>query len=298
MTVKGKTPIQSPSPSPASEKLQKVLAAAGLGSRRALEYWIEAGRVSVNGARAKLGARVSRSDLIRVDGRRISPPPSGAGKPDGPRIRVLRYHKPPGEICSRVDPEGRPTVFDGLPNISQGRWIAVGRLDIGTSGLLLFTNAGELAHRLMHPASGMEREYAVRVSLWGIEEAVTCRAVPEELLERLEMGVELEDGPARFERIMDAGGQGQNHWYHVVIKEGKTHEVRRLWEAVGLRVSRLIRVRYGPIQLMRRLLPGRWEALPESEIVQLAKCVGLTQPRDPTSLRTRPSPRRRNPRRL
>ncbi|MBT8419911.1 MAG: rRNA pseudouridine synthase [Gammaproteobacteria bacterium] len=291
------------SPPASSEKLQKVLADAGLGSRRSLEQWIEAGRVSVNGARAKLGARVIPSDIIRVDGRQIARPTSGPGRSHGTKIRVLRYHKPLGEVCSRSDPEGRRSVFDGLPNIAQGRWIAVGRLDINTSGILLFTNAGELAHRLMHPSAGIEREYAVRVlpsqsiadptadpkhtsgDQYTRRDLRSEAPVSPALLKRLQTGMELEDGPARFERIIDVGGQGQNHWYHVVLKEGKNHEVRRLWEAAGFRVSRLIRVRYGPVELARALRPGRWEALTEREIAEILGCVGLTPPDNPSGPR-------------
>nr|VFK51707.1 MAG: 23S rRNA pseudouridine2605 synthase [Candidatus Kentron sp. TUN]VFK52294.1 MAG: 23S rRNA pseudouridine2605 synthase [Candidatus Kentron sp. TUN]VFK52719.1 MAG: 23S rRNA pseudouridine2605 synthase [Candidatus Kentron sp. TUN] len=279
-----------------SEKLQKVLAEAGLGSRRLLESWIEAGRVSVNGVQAKLGMRVQITDKIRVDGRQIFRPPAGTKE-----LRVLRYHKPVGEICSRADPEGRPNVFDRLPNISQGRWIAIGRLDINTCGLLLFTNTGELANRLMHPASGIEREYAVRVLPWESEMNSTQsssyakrsandkkNSIPiEESITRLRKGVQLEDGIARFESIVDAGGQGRNHWYHVTIKEGKTREVRRLWEAVGLRVSRLIRVRYGPIRLERELHPARWEELSEEEITELVKCVGLSRLLETTPARSK-----------
>nr|VFK37038.1 MAG: 23S rRNA pseudouridine2605 synthase [Candidatus Kentron sp. SD]VFK43092.1 MAG: 23S rRNA pseudouridine2605 synthase [Candidatus Kentron sp. SD] len=265
-----------------TEKLQKVLAETGLESRRALEGWIEAGRVSVNGAPAKLGARVRATDRIQVDGREISRRAPGAG-----RLRVLRYHKPVGEICSRLDPEGRRSVFQRLPDIPGARWVMVGRLDINTSGLLLFTNAGDLAHRLMHPSSDIEREYAVRVLPWESEEdarqspsdarrgADDENGIAPNIIARLREGVRLEDGLARFECIVDAGGQGRNHWYHVTIKEGKTHEVRRLWEAVGLRVSRLIRLRYGPIRLGRALRPGRWEELSPGESAALAKSVGL-----------------------
>nr|VFK10758.1 MAG: ribosomal large subunit pseudouridine synthase B [Candidatus Kentron sp. LPFa]VFK27256.1 MAG: ribosomal large subunit pseudouridine synthase B [Candidatus Kentron sp. LPFa] len=263
-----------------SEKLQKVLAEVGLGSRRLLEGWIEAGRVTVNGVKAQLGARVGVTDKIRVDGREIF-----RSLPGAERVRVLRYHKPVGEICSRADPEGRSSVFDRLPDISRGRWIAIGRLDINTCGLLLFTNRGELANRLMHPSSGMEREYAVRVLAWdsktdtarpgrNLVEGRDNRVAPD-VMERLRKGVRLEDGIARFENIVDVGGQGRNHWYHVTIKEGKTHEVRRLWEAVGLRVSRLIRVRYGPIRLQRELHPGHWEELSAKETEGLARSVGL-----------------------
>nr|VFJ57401.1 MAG: ribosomal large subunit pseudouridine synthase B [Candidatus Kentron sp. DK]VFJ68069.1 MAG: ribosomal large subunit pseudouridine synthase B [Candidatus Kentron sp. DK] len=296
----------APSPPASSEKLQKTLADAGFGSRRSLEGWIEAGRVSVNGTRAKLGERVVPSDVIRVDGRRIARPWS-EGEKEPPRVRVLRYHKPAGEICTRRDPEGRPCVFEQLPNISRGRWIAVGRLDVTTSGILLFTNAGELANRLMHPANGVEREYAVRVLPWDpspatespysrrkISPSPVKPTVSPALLEQLQTGVRLEDGMARFQRVIDGGGQGQNHWYHVIIREGRTHEVRRIWEAVGFRVSRLIRIRYGPVRLHRELRPGNWEDLTRREVEELASIVGFPLPAAPVSPRGKKHPPRAN----
>ncbi len=246
-----------------SEKLQKVLARAGLGSRRTMEQWIEAGRVTVNGEVARLGKRVTPDDTIRVDGRRLT-----AEQTAPRRIRVLAYHKPVGEICSRGDPEGRPTLFEHLPRLRTGRWITIGRLDLNTSGLLLITNDGELANRLMHPSSGIEREYAMRIR----------GEVEDEILQRLRKGVELEDGPARFERLWDAGGSGVNHWYHGILKEGRNREVRRLWESQGLTVSRLIRVRYGPVTLRRGLPPGRWDELEEPEVNELLRRVELCQP--------------------
>ncbi len=246
-----------------SEKLQKVLARAGLGSRRTMEQWIEAGRVTVNGEVARLGKRVTPDDTIRVDGRRLT-----AEQTAPRRIRVLAYHKPVGEICSRGDPEGRPTLFEHLPRLRTGRWITIGRLDLNTSGLLLITNDGELANRLMHPSSGIEREYAMRIR----------GEVEDEILQRLRKGVELEDGPARFERLWDAGGSGVNHWYHGILKEGRNREVRRLWESQGLTVSRLIRVRYGPVTLRRGLPPGRWDELEEPEVNELLRRVELRQP--------------------
>ncbi|RMG29991.1 MAG: 23S rRNA pseudouridine(2605) synthase RluB [Gammaproteobacteria bacterium] len=245
---------------PQGERLQKVLARLGLASRRAIDSWIEAGRIRVNGQVASPGTRVRPGDRVEIDGRPVS-----IARILAPRTRVLLYHKPAGEVTTRRDPEGRPTVFDRLPRLVYGRWIAVGRLDLNTSGLLLLTTDGDLAHRLMHPSSNVEREYAVRV----------FGTVDEETLHRLTEGVELEDGTARFESIVDAGGQGANHWYHVVLREGRNREVRRLWEAVGLRVSRLIRVRYGDLKLPPRLRPGHWQELEPAEVAALRRSVGL-----------------------
>ena len=242
------------------EKLQKVLARAGYGSRRAMEEWITAGRVSVNGRVAALGERASETDTIRVDGKPLRTP-----QKRGARRRVIVYHKPPGEVCTRRDPEGRPTIFERLPPLANGRWVAVGRLDVNTSGLLLLTTDGELANRLMHPRSGIEREYAVRV----------LGQADEPALKQLREGVELEDGTARFDMISDAGGHGANHWYHVTLREGKNREVRRLWAALGLTVSRLHRVRYGPIALHRGLRAGRWDELDAANINRLLELVGL-----------------------
>ncbi|MGE0081965.1 MAG: 23S rRNA pseudouridine(2605) synthase RluB [Thiohalomonadaceae bacterium] len=243
-----------------NEKLQKVLARAGFASRRELEEWIAAGRISVNGKIATLGDRVGEHDIIRVDGRvvqraRLAPR----------ERRVLIYHKPVGEVCTRSDPEGRPTIFDSLPRLTNGRWVTIGRLDINTSGLLLLTNDGELANRLMHPSSEIEREYAVRV----------LGEISEEVLERLRSGVELEDGEARFDRLVDAGGEGANHWYHVTLREGRNREVRRLWESQGVAVSRLIRVRYGNVVLPRNLRAGRFTDLKGPELDALLALVGL-----------------------
>jgi 23S rRNA pseudouridine2605 synthase len=218
-----------------------------------MEEWIAAGRVTVNGARAHLGQRVTHQDRVRVDDR-----PVGSVAQDA-APRVLLYNKPAGEIVSAADPEGRPTVFDRLPRVKGGRWIAVGRLDFTSSGLLVLTTSGELAAQLMHPRSGLEREYAVRVD----------GTLPAEALRALTQGVLLEDGPARFDAIADAGGEGRNHWYRVVLREGRNREVRRMLEAVNHRVSRLIRVRFGPLALppglkrgwFRELRPGEVEAL-------------------------------------
>ncbi len=245
-----------------SEKLQKVLARAGVGSRRQMETWIEQGRVLVNGAVANLGMRVSEDDKIQVDGRFIKLAES-AKTP-----RILLYHKPAGEVCTRKDPEGRATVFEALPRIQGGRWIAVGRLDFNTAGLLLFTNDGEFANQLMHPSANLEREYAVR--LFG--------EVDPEVIKTLKTGIELEDGFARFENIIDAGGQGSNHWYHVIVKEGRNRIVRRLWESQNITVSRLIRVRYGPVALPRRLPQGKWQELNPQEIKGLLSSLKERRP--------------------
>jgi len=247
----------------ASEKLQKVLARAGLGSRRELEQWIENGRVSVNGAVARLGDRVGVNDEVAVDGRALRLRPARDRPP-----RVLRYHKPAGEVCTRRDPEGRPTVFERLPGLRGRRWIVVGRLDVNTSGLLLFTDDGELAHRLMHPSSALEREYAVRV--YG--------AVPAETIERLTAGVPLDDGEGRFHSLADAGGEGRNHWYKVSVREGRNRLVRRLWDSQGVEVSRLIRIRYACVALPRRLRAGRWDELTEAEVKSLMDAAGMPPP--------------------
>ncbi len=247
------------------ERLQKVLARAGLGSRRQIEDWIRDGRVEVNGRAAELGLKVTGRERIVVDGRRVHL------KTERPAaVEVLLYHKPAGEICSRSDPEGRPTVFSSLPKPQAGRWISVGRLDINTSGLLLFTTDGELAHRLMHPAQEVEREYAVRL----------LGEVSLPMLERLIKGVQLEDGFARFSAIEESGGSGANRWYHVIIREGRNREVRRLWESQGVTVSRLSRVRYGPIILERKLRPGRYRPLTARELKQLYQAAGINRKED------------------
>ena len=243
-----------------AERLQKLLARIGLGSRREIEDWIRQGRVTVNGQAAELGVRVGERDRIRVDGRPVRLDQAGIR----PVRRVLLYHKPVGEVTTRADPQGRPTVFQNLPALKGSRWIAVGRLDLNTSGLLLLTTDGELANRLMHPSHQLEREYAVRV----------FGEVGAGVLKQLSDGVELEDGPARFVRIKDAGGSGVNHWYHVVIREGRNREVRRLWQHVGISVSRLIRIRFGPVNLPRALRPGRYLELRERAVKALLEAAG------------------------
>ncbi|MBA1324387.1 23S rRNA pseudouridine(2605) synthase RluB [Pseudomonas shirazensis] len=246
---------------PSGEKLQKVLARIGVGSRRDVEAWISQGRIKVNGVAATLGQRVDMHDAISVDGKLIKRVEASEAT-----RRVIMYNKPDGEICTRDDPEGRPTVFDRLPRPKEGRWINIGRLDINTTGLLLFTTDGELANRLMHPSYEMDREYAVRVR----------GEVDDEMLDRLKAGVVLEDGPAKFTDIQKApGGEGFNHWYHCVVMEGRNREVRRLWESQGVIVSRLKRVRFGPVFLNSDLPMGRWREMSQYEIDILAAEVGL-----------------------
>lgn len=244
------------------ERLQKILAQAGLGSRREIEIWIKAGQVTVNGSIAQLGIRIRESDRVNVRGKPVHLQPAQ-------RRRVLAYHKPQGEVTTRDDPEGRPTVFAHLPALSDGRWIVVGRLDVGTSGLLLFTTDGALANRLMHPASQVEREYAVRVR----------GEVSAEMLARLQTGITLDDGCARFETVIAAGGSGTNHWYRVTLREGRNREVRRLWESQGVAVSRLIRTRYGPLALGRFLRPGRWREVSRDELRALYAAAGMQSKR-------------------
>jgi len=243
-----------------SQKLQKVLAQAGLGSRRAMEEIIKAGKVKVNGAPATLGARVTTDDLIQVGRRQIK------FKVTTRLPRVILYHKPDGEIVTRDDPKGRPSVFEKLPVIRSAKWLAVGRLDFNTGGLLIFTTSGELANRLMHPRFEVEREYAVR--LFG---ALTPAQIAE-----FKRGVRLSDGDARFDMLEEQGGEGRNRWYRVVLKEGRNRVVRRMFEALGLQVSRLMRVRFGIVSLPPRLKRGSWIELKESEISQLLEWAGST----------------------
>ncbi|WP_243405400.1 pseudouridine synthase [Solimicrobium silvestre] len=240
-------------------KLHKVLAEAGLGSRRDMEELIVAGRVSVNGEPAHIGQRILPTDFVRLNGkiiqRKISTKPP----------RILVYHKPAGQIVSTNDPEGRESVFSSLPTMKTGKWLAVGRLDFNTEGLLLFTTSGDLANRLMHPRYGIEREYAVR----------TLGTLEEGMRQKLLSGVELEDGLAQFSKISDGGGDGVNKWYRVVIGEGRNREVRRMFEAIGLTVSRLIRTRYGVMTLPSNLKRGRWEELEENAARELLKLCGM-----------------------
>jgi 23S rRNA pseudouridine2605 synthase len=240
-------------------KLHKVLADVGLGSRRDMEELIIAGRVSVNGEPAHIGQRILPTDQVRINGkllqRKVSKKPP----------RVLVYHKPAGEIVSHNDPEGRPSVFDRLPNMKAAKWLAVGRLDFNTEGLLLFTSSGDLANRLMHPRYGIDREYAVR----------TLGELEEGMRQKLLNGVELEDGMAQFSKIADGGGEGVNKWYRVTIGEGRNREVRRMFEAIGLTVSRLIRTRYGMMTLPNSLKRGRWEELEENAVRELLVACGM-----------------------
>jgi 23S rRNA pseudouridine2605 synthase len=240
------------------EKLQKVLARSGLGSRREMERWIEQGRVKIDGRPASLGDRVAATARILVDGKPLAAPPAA-------ETRCILYHKPVGEVCTRKDPQGRRTVFDNLPRLKSGRWISIGRLDFNTSGLLLFTTDGELANALMHPSANIEREYMVRV----------MGRVDEEIIQRLVEGVMLEDGMARFTDVQDGGGDGINHWFYVVLMEGRNREVRRLWESQGLTVSRLKRVRYGDVFIPSRVKAGQWVELEPKEIKSLYRAAAL-----------------------
>jgi 23S rRNA pseudouridine2605 synthase len=249
-------PASAAAPPPSTFKLQKLLAQRGLGSRREMETLIASGEVSVNGKTATLGDRAGPGDVIRI-GRRVI----RVHEEELPK--VLLYHKPEGEIVSRHDPEGRPSVFDRLPHLRSSKWIAIGRLDFNTSGLLVFTNDGTLANRLMHPRFEMEREYAVRI----------LGELTEEQMKQLTTGVQLEDGQAAFTYLADQGGEGVNHWYRVILKEGKNREVRRMFEAIGLTVSRLMRVRFGPINLPPRIKRGQWLELDEKETRRLLSLI-------------------------
>lgn len=241
------------------EKLQKVLARAGIGSRREMERAIEAGQVKVNDRIAKLGDRVTLEDKIFVDGKRV------VLRAEATRRRVILYNKPEGEICSRSDPEGRRTVYDSLPQLKGERWISIGRLDFNTSGLLLFTNDGELANKLMHPSSVIDREYLVRIQ----------GDVDDEMKRALLEGVLLDDGVARFTDIVDGAGESRNHWFYCVVMEGRNREVRRLWESQGVKVSRLKRVRYANIFIPSHVRVGQWTELTEREIADLCLTAGF-----------------------
>ena len=256
------------------ERIQKALARQGLGSRRQIESWIEEGKISLNGNPAQIGDLVAPGDRIMFSGRKIVIREFESDK----LPKVICYHKPEGQVCSRSDPEGRPTIFENLPPLKNSRWIAVGRLDLNTSGLILLTDNGELANRLMHPAQQIEREYAVRV----------LGEVTQEMLKTLTHGVELEDGKARFEEIVDSGGDGANHWYHVVLMEGRNREVRRMWEAVGAKVSRLMRVRFGPIMLTSGLRAGRSRELSAKQVAKLGALVGLNYVVEEKSMQPKP----------
>jgi len=247
---------------PKAERLQKVLAQAGIGSRREMEEWISAGRVTVNGTVATLGVRVSEGDKVQVDGRQIRLQLQA----EQTMPRILLYHKQEGEIVSRDDPKERANVFDALPKLRGQKWIAIGRLDFNTSGLLIFTTSGELANRLMHPRFEVEREYAVRVQ---------GQMTPDQMHQMIKEGIELEDGLVRFEKLSDEGGEGYNHWYRLVLKEGRNRVVRRTFEALGLPVSRLMRVRFGLIHLPPRIKRGMMAELGEGEVRAILEWVGL-----------------------
>jgi len=235
-----------------AERIQKVLARQGLGSRREIERMLQQGRILVDGKNPSPGFRLQGNEKVTLDGWPVTLRPQV-------KRQVLLYFKPDDEVCTRHDPQGRATVFDHLPEPETGKWIAIGRLDLTTSGLLLFTTDGELANHLMHPSSQIEREYAVR----------TLGDVSAEMIRVVCNGVQLEDGPARFESVHDMGGQGANHWYRVVLREGRKHEVKRIWESKGIRVSRLKRIRFGPLVLDKNMQPGESRLLTETEVQNL-----------------------------
>jgi len=245
-----------------SERIQKVLARAGYGSRRQIETWIKEGKVIRNGEVATLGDQIAEGDNVKLDGK----PLSAKRLWQSEEPQVILYNKPVGEVCTRKDPEGRRTIFQALPTPKQGRWVSVGRLDINTSGMIILTTDGELANRLMHPSNEMDREYAVRV----------LGDVTPEIMQNLRDGVMLEDGEAKFADIQESGGEGANKWFHVVIQEGRNREVRRLWESQGIQVSRLMRVRYGPIIIPNQLKMGKWMMLEGRDLEALYEEVGLT----------------------
>lgn len=253
-------------------RLQRYLADLGLGSRRAIETWISSGRVQVNGRAATLGQRVTGAELIRIDGKAIR------AKIDAP-TRVLMYHKPSGVICSRRDPAGHESCYAHLPSLHHGRWIGVGRLDLTTTGILLFTNDGTLAHRLAHPTQCIDREYLVRIR----------GEVDDEMLQRLREGILLDDGPARFSDLTEhrRGSDSAHRWFFVTLFEGRNREVRRLWESQGVQVSRLKRVRFGPLTLPSRLKQARWEELAREDVLALGSLVNWRPSRLPTLQRGR-----------
>ena len=261
------------------ERIQKVLARGGIGSRREIERWIAEGRLKLNGVAVKLGDRLKIGDHLQLN-ERVVHWEKFAIQP----TRVLIYHKPTGEVVTRRDPEGRPLVFSQLPDLITARWISVGRLDINTSGLLLVTNNGELANRLMHPSTEVEREYAVRI-LGDVSDAT---------LEKLKQGVELEDGKAKFDAIRFFGGEGANKWYHVIVSEGRNRLVRRLWESQEVVVSRLMRVRYGPVVLPERLKARTFYELTDKELDLLFDFAGLERS-EPASSAAQSEPKRHRP---
>jgi len=266
-----------------SLKLQKMLAQAGLGSRRDMEEWVREGRITVNGKPAHIGMRVAAGDVVKVDQRVVRWPESR--KPP----RILVYHKPEGEITSRDDPQERATVFDKLPRMRGARWVAVGRLDFNTCGLLVFTTSGELANRFTHPRFAVEREYAVR----------TLGRLTPEATERLKSGINLDDGRAHCESVADEGGEGANHWYRIVVKEGRNRVVRRMFDALGLKVSRLMRTRFGIISLPPQLKRGQLHELPPGEVRRVMTWLGMMptphEPADRASAETRSRRRRSSP---
>ncbi|CAN5243407.1 hypothetical protein BH24PSE2_BH24PSE2_18800 [soil metagenome] len=243
-----------------SGRIQKLLADAGIGSRRAIDALVASGRLTVDGKPARPGDRITGTERIAIDGRPVRLAVSAASTP-----RAIAYHKPVGEITTRKDPERRPSVFAQLPRLRGGRWVSVGRLDMNSSGLMIFTTDGDLAHRLMHPSQGVEREYAVRV----------LGELSDTAVEALLEGIELDDGVARLDRIEPGGGRGANRWYRATLREGRNREIRRLFAATGCRVNRLIRVRYGTVTLGRSLRPGQHRPLSRDELASLCRLAGI-----------------------
>ncbi|GLQ30772.1 23S rRNA pseudouridine(2605) synthase RluB [Litoribrevibacter albus] len=244
------------------ERIQKVLSQIGLGSRREVERWITEGRIKVGETVAQLGDRIDSRDQVFLDGRKVEL----KGLDEG-QCRVLIYNKPEGEVCTRNDPDGRPTVFDRLPKVKGQRWISVGRLDVNTTGLLLFTTDGELANKLMHPSTGIDREYLCRIH----------GEVDEPMVNRLLEGVLLEDGMAQFTDVVHGGGEGRNQWFYVCLMEGRNREVRRLWESQGVEVNRLKRVRYGSVFMPSECKVGTWVEMPNKEVNELRTRLGMSK---------------------